>query len=231
MRFVPVLLLSLLAASSAEAAMRAYGVTSFDKIRVLGPVSVVLHSGSSASAKAEGDQRAVDKLRVEVRGTTLVIDVDNSNWSGTTMGPDTGRAKVTVFGPGLAAASVEGSGDLSIDTVKVGTFTLTVSGPGSAAVTTLAADKLFATVAGSGSASVAGQAKETKLSAIGTARIDAGQLKVLDAEVNVSGAGSIDLVATRTAKVSSVGSGSVHVSGNPACSVSNRGAGEAYCGN
>jgi hypothetical protein len=223
------LLLALLA-TPAGAATRNYSVTFFDKIRVEGPVSVMLRAASSTSAKAEGDQRAIDKLRIEVRGTTLVVGVDNSNWSGTTLGPDTGRVKVTVTGSGLASASVEGSGDLAIDKMKAGNAIVTLSGSGSIAVASLVADKLFVTVAGSGSAAVAGQAKETKLSTVGTARINAGQLTVMDAEVNVSGAGSIDLVATRSAKVSAVGSGSIHVGGDPACTVSNMGSGEAYCG-
>lgn len=225
----PLLLLLALLPAPAFAASRNYSVTTFDRIRVEGPYAVTLKVGSSVSARAEGDQRAIDRLRVEVEGRTLVIRTDASAWGGWDRA-DTGRVTVSLTTPALSAAGVSGSGTLAIDRAKAQRFDIAVSGSGSVALGAVTTDRLGLVLVGSGQVTVAGRAPQTRATLQGSGSIDATKLAVDDLELGASGSGVARFAASRTAKVSASGSGDVTVAGAPACTVNAVGSGEVRCG-
>jgi hypothetical protein len=218
--------------SSVLAATRGFTVTSFDRIRVAGPFTVDLRTGPGSSARAEGPARGLDRLRVEVQGGTLIISADRTGSVGWTSGEgsELGQVVVTVTTPGLAAASLTGSGVLAIDRIKAASFSLTLNGSGEVAVGTIEADKLMLAVTGTGQARIAGKAAQARIVLQGSADIDGSKLVVVDADVTVAGSGDLAIAATRTAKVTADGAGDVTVLGNPACTVRATGAGEVRCG-
>ena len=76
-------MLALTLAVPAAAAQRGYSVTSFERIQVHGPFVVRVTTGRGSSARAEGDQRAIDEIAVQVVGNTLRVRRNVSNsWGG-----------------------------------------------------------------------------------------------------------------------------------------------------
>jgi hypothetical protein len=191
-----------LLAGPATAASRGYTITSFDKIRVTGPFTVNLRTESAASARAEGSTRALDQVRVEVQGRTLMVTSGRNNWGGWTS-EDVGPVVIDVTTPSLAAAILTGSGKLNIDRAKAARFDLSLTGSGNISIGALV----------QGSGGIAG-----------------AKLVVTDLDLSSSGSGDISLAATRAAKVNATGSGDVVITGPAACLVHATGSGDVRCG-
>ena len=225
------LLAALLASSSlpAAAATRGYSVVGFERIRVEGPYAVTLKVGPPVSATAIGDVRAIDRLRVEVQGRTLLIRTDPSGWGGW-QGESPGRVAVNVTVPVLTGALLSGSGALAIDGAKAMRFDAGVSGSGTLAIGALAADRLTMALVGSGTLAVAGHAAHASATLEGSGGIDAAKLATDDLDLAVTGSGDARFAAARTAKISATGSGNVIVTGAAACTVNSVGSGDVRCG-
>src|SRR3954469_7045429 len=112
-------------AAPVDAADRNFGITSFTKVRVSGPYKVKIATGIAPFARASGSPAAIDRVAVEVRGDTLVVQ-SNPSWGGGYPGTDPGPVEVTVGTHELASASLIGSGAIAIDRVKGLSFALTV---------------------------------------------------------------------------------------------------------
>lgn len=216
-------------AAPALAASRGYTVTSFDKVRVSGPFTVNLRTGASPSARAEGSLRALDGVRVEVQGRTLVVSADRYAWGGTE-GEQAGPVVLSVSTPEISAAIITGSGSLNVDRAKAPRFDLMLTGSGSVALGALAAERLLMTVTGSGRVALAGRAAQARIVVQGAASIEGARLVVADLDLTAAGSGDIGLAATRSAKVAASGSGNIAVAGNASCSVRASGSGEVRCG-
>lgn len=213
----------------AVAAERVFTVTGFDRIRVEGPYAVDLRTGTGPSAKASGDQRALDRLRVEVQGTTLIIKLDRSSWGGW---PDarTGGVSLVVTTPNLSGAMLNGAGDVSINRMAGARIDLAIAGSGDVAIGRIETDRLGLTITGSGGAVLAGKAAQARIVVQGAGDVDAAALAAADADVLVAGSGDVALAATRSAKVRADGPGNVTISGKPACAISGSGTGQIICG-
>src|SRR3546814_20264478 len=68
----------MLSAVPAAAATRGFTITGFDAIRVDAPVEVVITTGAGASARAEGDQAMLDRLKVDVSGRLLPVTLERA---------------------------------------------------------------------------------------------------------------------------------------------------------
>jgi hypothetical protein len=216
-------------ATPAAAATRTYSVTGFEKIRVEGPYAVTLKVGPAASAVATGDQRAIDRLAIEVQNRTLIVRTDRQAWGGWNQ-ENPGRVALSVTTPTLTAAMLAGSGSIAIDRAKAQRFDLTVSGSGSASIDALETDRAFLSMVGTGELAVAGKAAQTRASLQGSGTIDGTKLATDDLDLSVTGSGDGHFAARRTAKVSSTGSGDVSVAGTAACTVASVGSGQVRCG-
>src|ERR1044072_8378085 len=102
-----ILVVLIAAARPAEAATRNFGITDFTKIRVSGPFKVTLATGVAPFARAAGSSSALDRLAVEVRGDTIVVQ-SNASWGGYP-GSDPGPVEVTIGTHELSLASLIGS--------------------------------------------------------------------------------------------------------------------------
>ena len=81
-------------AAPANSATRNFGITSFTKIRVAGPYKVSLATGVAPFAKASGSPNAIDRVAIDVRGDTLVVQA-NPSWGGFP-GSDPGPVEVSI---------------------------------------------------------------------------------------------------------------------------------------
>lgn len=213
----------------ALAADRSYSVTEFDQIDINGPYRVVVETGLSPSAKASGDQAAIDRLIVEVRSRRLVINGSKNGW-GERSAVKPGPVTIRVSTLGLKRLYLGGSGSLEVDRVRGARLFISQNGSGQIRIGQVTTDQLDVVAQGSGQVTLGGKALTGRITSNGTGRIDALGLTVTNADIRASSAGETSVTAGRSAKIVATGAGGVTVGGTPACTVSQLGAGIVMCG-
>ena len=217
------------AVAPAAAAERGYTITDFDRIDVVGPYQVLVETGKGPSARATGDMRGIDALKVEVRGRTLRIVAGSNSWGGWP-GEKPAAPVVRITVPMIREASIRGAGAITISRIRAQTAKLGVSGSGSMTVASLETDKLSAALLGSGRMTLTGKAAIGQISTEGSGSFASPTLRVDALTVSANSSGTTSIAAGKTATVQSAGSGDVTISGKPACTVAKVGAGEVSCG-
>jgi hypothetical protein len=207
----------LAAATPANAATRNFGIASFTKIRVSGPYKVSIATGIAPFARASGSAAAIDRVAIEVRGDTLVVQ-SNPSWGGYP-GSDPGPVEVAIGTHDLTNASLIGSGSVAIDRVKGLTFTLTVQGSGASEIANAAADQLNISLEGSASAIVGGRSSKLTALVRGVSTLDAAKLSAANADIDADGTATIDVDVSDTARVNAWGPATVRLTGRPACTL------------
>jgi hypothetical protein len=208
---------------------RGYTVTGFDRIRIDGPFQVTVRTGLAPSARATGATSALDRIKIEVQNSTLVIRPDNSAWGGYP-GGSIGKVSVDLTMADLSSVALAGSGRVTIDRVRGQAFELGLGGAGVVTIGQLAVDKLNLMITGSGNATIAGRADDGNFVLRGAGNLAAEGLTVRHADIVSAGAGTITLTASDTAKVTAAGTGDVTVLGKAECTVNASGAGNVACG-
>jgi hypothetical protein len=219
---LPACLAVLALAAPADAATRNFGITDFTRIRVAGPYRVQLVTGVAPFARASGSQSALDRVAIEVRGDTLVVQ-PNASWGGYS-GSDIGPIEVAVGTHDLNRASVVGSGAVAIDRVKGLSFALTVQGSGAGQIGDVAVDQMNISLEGTASARVAGKTGKLVALVRGVSALDAAALSTPSADIDADGTATIDAEVTDTARVNGWGPATVRLTGNPSCTLKVSGA-------
>lgn len=204
-------------AGPADAATRNFGVTSFTKIRISGPYRVSLATGVPPFAKATGSPAALDRVAIDVRGDTLVVQADPS-WGGYP-GSDPGPVEISIGTHELSNATLNGAGSLAIDRVKGLSFTLSVSGSGTGEIANVAADQLNLSVTGTASAKLVGHVGKLNALVRGLSALDAAKLTAPNAAISVDGSATVDANVTDTARIDGWGPATVRLTGGPSCTV------------
>ena len=204
-------------ATSADAATRNFGITGFTKVRVSGPYKVNVATGIAPFARASGSANAIDRVTIEVRGDTLVVEA-NPSWGGYP-GADPGPVEVNIGTHDLTSASLIGSGAVAIDRVKALRFALTVQGSGVGQIADASVDQMNVSLEGTANARVAGKAGKLTALVRGLSALDAAKLSTPSADFSIDGTATIDSTVTDTAKVKGWGPATVRLSGRPACNL------------
>lgn len=229
--FLPLLPLAagLLMSTPAAAAERRFMVVDFDRVRVEGPYQVEMVTGGPSLAVATGPLAALDRVSMEVQGTTLHIRPNRSAWGGNARDA-AGPIAIRIATRTLRAAVVTGGGALAIKGAKNLRIDLTLSGSGRIDVAGVDADLLAVILTGSGKIGLAGKARQVRASVEGSGDLEAAGLRADDVDIGANTVGAIAITAVRTAKVRANGSGETLISGSPACTVSGLAAGNVRCG-
>jgi len=212
-------------AAPADAATRNFGITNFTKVRVDGPYKVVVATGIAPFARATGPAPALDRLTVEVRGDTLVVQTNKSGWGGYP-GENPGPVQVSIGTHELNNAWVNGSGALLIDHVTGLSFSLSVQGSGRAEIASADADQLNVSLIGTASAKLSGKAKKLTALVRGISALDATSLGTHDAAIGAEGAATIDANVSGEANVDASGPAVIRLAGRPSCTLRTSGSTE-----
>ncbi|HKY82866.1 MAG TPA: DUF2807 domain-containing protein [Sphingobium sp.] len=210
----------------AEAASRGFTITSFDAIRVDASVEVIVTTGAGASARVEGDQALIDRLKVDVSGRLLVVTMERAR-PGEKAG---GRAVLRLSTGTLGRVVLTGGGSVSVSRMKGQRGDIVLGGNGDVSVAAVDVDQLNLGVAGAGRATLAGRVGVATVRVNGPGAVAAEGLRARQAAVANDGPGNVALTAEVTAKVTASGSGDVTIVGKAACQVENRGTGRISCG-
>ena len=211
-------LAALVLASPANAATRNFGITSFEKIRVDGPFDVSLKTGVAPFARASGSAAALDRVAIEVRGSTLVVHSNISSWGGYP-GQSGGPVEISLGTHDLSAAWVNGSGVLDIDRVRGLSFDLSVQGSAAGGIDEVNVDQLNVSIVGTASASLAGQAAKMTAVVRGIATLDAANLQTKDATIGAEGAATVKADVRNAVTIDASGPATIRLSGGPACTL------------
>lgn len=227
-RFVPALLLLLVAAPASAQVTRTEMLAGFERVRVDGPFAVTVVQGARGRAVISGARAATEKVAVRVENGTLIVANDVSGWGGW-KGEDRPAAVALEMPPGVRSVTVRGGGTVAVDRIRGPRVDLAVAGSGTLAVKGADADVLYATLTGAGRLEVAGTARQARFMAIGTGAVDARGLVVENLAVSQDSLGDGIYTARRTATVSSTGMGGVIVEGDAACRVTVQRGGPVAC--
>lgn len=203
-------------AAPVAAATRNFGVTGFDKVRVDGPFKVKLTTGVAPFARASGSPAALDRVAIDVQGSTLVVHTNLDSWGGYP-GQDVGPVEIEVGTHDLSAARLNGSGALSIDRVKGLSFGLSVQGSGAGEIGDADVDQLSVSVMGTASARLAGNAKKITAVIRGISTLDASGLAAGDATLGADGAATIAANVSDSVSVDASGPATVNLTGGASC--------------
>lgn len=216
--------------SPGPATTRNFQVAGFERIEVGGPYEVTVTTGGAPSVRAEGGERAIERMVVEVENGTLKIHTKkrsgiNFGWS------DHGRpVQLVVTVPRLSAAEIGGSGSITVDKVAGDMFEAGVAGSGELRLGQVDVKRLKAGIAGSGEINAGqGRAGTVEYDIAGSGDIEAGGLVAEVAAVSIAGSGEVTANATGTASVDIAGSGDVRLTGGAKCTVSKAGSGDVHC--
>ena len=167
-------------------------VGSFDRLEVHGSSDVIVKSGPGGVLTVKGGRNRVEDLTTRVEAGTLFVETRDS--SGIDFS-DGGDVTVVVRAPSLAAARVDGSGDLTLTEVR--------------------GRQLEVEVNGSGEVRARGRVAALDAEVDGSGDLDFRDLAAATASLDISGSGNADVDARRRLDVDLRGSGDVRYSGDP----------------
>jgi hypothetical protein len=166
-------------------------MSNFDSIRLEGSADVTVSFGDSASVVVEAEDNILPLIETFVRGSELVI-----RWKPLTTVSEAEPVRVTVTMKSLKAASLPGSGNITIAGMNGGEVELDLPGSGDITADGIV-DSVGAKIGGSGN-------------------ILCGDLQATSATVKLTGSGNVTVFASESVDVTISGSGSVTYRGDPA---------------
>lgn len=163
-------------------------VASFDSLDVGCPGSIQVRSQGQRSLEISGDDNIIPLITTEVKNNTLYIR------SSETYAPKD-KLQIVISIPDLKKFVFAGAGEANLENVKN--------------------DRLEIVLSGAGSVSASGETKEADIKLSGAGSVDAKNLHAVDAKVNSTGVGSVDIYATEQLDASAVGVGEINYYGRP----------------
>jgi hypothetical protein len=218
------LILSTLAAVSANAAERRFNATGFDKVAVSGSDNVDIRTGNSFSVVATGAQDDLDRLEVVVDGGKLKIGRKSGNWRWG--GKD---VAVAVTMPVLRGLALAGSSDVTADKGAADVFDAKVSGSGDMSVASLDAKTANISVSGSGNVMMAGRCGAQNIRIAGSGDVDLSRLACVNSAIRIAGAGDASARVSGDASIRIAGAGNVIITGGAKCVKKIAGSGNVRC--
>lgn len=201
---------------------RTYDVRDFSAVKLSGSDDVDVRVGSGFSVRAEGDPRILEKLTISRDGDRLIV---SRRWS-----EARSNARVYVTVPRLTAASLDGSGDLTVDQVRGSGFDARLAGSGNLRIAQVATDSLELALAGSGNIATSGQTGRLSVNLAGSGNVDSAALVAREAAIKSAGSGDIRAAVRGAATVALIGSGNVDLGDGARCTVRKLGSGTVRCG-
>jgi hypothetical protein len=226
LRFILALVLL---ASPAAAQQRRYAIADFERVVIEGPFAVTLAVGPPSSAIGTGSAQALERVSVDVQGTTLRIRPNRSAWGGTP-GQAPAPATIALTTRNLRSARIIGGGQLALKGARGLRLDLLVEGNGQLTATALASDAVTLGLRGAGSITAAGQVEAVTADIQGNGSLDASGLRSETLTLFAATTGDVSLTARRSATVTANGLGRVEIAGTRACTLRGPGAAAVSCG-
>ena len=198
-------------------------LAAFTRLRIEGPFDVKLAQAGADQATVVADDNVEPLIETVVEGDALVLRLKRDAGFTTRSAPS-----VRVNARALQAVTVNGSGDLSVDSFKADSLGLTVIGSGDVRIGLVEVKELNVNISGSGDVRLAGRAEQQGWSLSGSGDVDARALAGRAAKVSISGSGDVALGVTEQLDAQLSGSGDLSYAGRPQLRQSVSGSGEIH---
>lgn len=207
-----------LSAPPAYAVERKLLVASFENIFVIGDIDVVVETGKAVSAKARGDRRVLDSLKLERTGNTLrirVLDLLNND----KQTPVTEPLRVTLTTPMIQNVILSGNGTVSVNALKQpDAVKILISGNGRVTVGRITADQLFSEIDGNGQIDIGGGlVRDSKVTIVGAGQYSGAKLQTRKLRLEHNGNATSTATVEEGADIYNRGSGNIAIGGNGTC--------------
>ncbi len=208
-----------------------YDLGEYVKISVSSSVDLKVTSGAAYALNVKADAEDLKKLKIYVKGRTLVIENRESlfnSWQGSS-------PEITISLPLLRKFTLNGASDAEITGIHGSAFKVVVNGSGAVSFSGRSDDLTteingsgdvesndFATsesrveINGSGSVDLSGSCDGLEIEINGSGNFTGRDFICKKAEVDVLGSGDIEVYASQALDVDVMGSSDVNVYGNPA---------------
>lgn len=199
-------------------------VSGFDAIEFSTFGKMNIMQGGVESLNISGPDNLVPEIRTTVRNGTLIIETDEN----LTIRPINNEIELifTLVVDDLTSLAISGLGDVQIEPLTTSSMTIDMSGAGMLVQNQITTDRLNIDISGLGDIEVSGQAAQAEIEISGAGSVDAPDLRIQTAEINVSGLGGATLWVTEQLTGDISGAGSVSYYGNPQTGTSSSGLGE-----
>lgn len=197
---------------------------SFDSIQLSGSFKVQVRQAASETVELKADKNLLPYIETRVvdgsRGKTLEITTKKGyNLAGTL------PVQINIGMGVLRNLSIDGSGDVRIETMKTPELNASIAGSGDIRFAELFSEKVGFKVAGSGDILAKGRVNSLTISVAGSGDVKAAELAADEVKVSIAGSGDAQVQANKALKVSIAGSGDVRYVGSPEISSSVAGSG------
>jgi len=181
----------------------------FEKINVSGSAEVRFHESQEYRAVVTVDENLEEYVEIFTRNNQLNIGTKNGYSCSFT------KYLVDVYCPALTGVLITGSGSFeNRDDIVVSTFGTTVTGSGKVKIT-VECENFSAKITGSGKIMVAGNSNDANITITGSGKFSGSDFRINNANVHISGSGSIDVHVTDNLKANISGSGGINYRGEP----------------
>jgi hypothetical protein len=194
--------------------------TGFNNVDVSGAIDVYIRQDSTTSVKVEADDNILEYIEVHTDGSTLEIHTENN----IRLRP-THKIKVYVSNPEYKDLRVSGASSIHSENeiTSPDAFHVDLSGA-SEGTLEVNAPKVSVDLTGASNAHIKGKTKDFEGGASGASEIRGFDLLTENADVNASGASSIEIYASVKITGEASGASSVNYKGNAQTSVEKSGA-------
>ncbi|MEQ9426833.1 MAG: head GIN domain-containing protein [Cyclobacteriaceae bacterium] len=189
--------------------VRELNLTNFAKIDLGGAFTVELINSDKNYIRIEADEDLMEDIISEVRGSTLKVYVDRKSYNA--------KKRIYLKIEFEALEEIEISGAVDLETknmITANDFKIDFSGAGNANLE-LTAESLEVEMSGAGDIDISGKVDRQDVDISGVGTYAAYGLECAETEVDVSGVGSAQVVATQSIVAQTSGVGSVRYKGDP----------------
>jgi predicted ester cyclase len=193
-------------------------VSGFDRVSLQGVGTLVVAQGDSESLTIDAEDRVLRRIETEVQDGTLIIRPDRGFRT---------REEIvySLTVDDLTGIELSGAGQVQMQRLETGDFTLNVSGAGAVTIEDLIAQTLDVEASGNASITLGGTVDSQTVTFGQAGTYDASNLASRVATVSVDGAAKAIVNVSESLDASASGASSITYTGDPAVSESTSGVG------
>jgi hypothetical protein len=186
-------------------------VDPFSRVQVNSAFAATLRNGGAYALLIRADDNVIDRVRAEVSGDTLEIDLDG------TVVRATLEAEVTVPGGALAAVEASGASTITaVDMLQAAMATFDVQADGASTVTLdIDAQRLVVSAEGASTVELTGRADDLEAVAEGASTLRLFELVATDVRVTAQGASTAEVSASASLDAEASGASTIRYDGSP----------------
>jgi hypothetical protein len=185
-------------------------ISGVDRVELAIPAKLEIMQGSKEELTVKADDNVLPYLTTNVSGGKVVIRYQPQVQVHPSQPP-----QITLTVKDLKGVQVSSSGSMQVGTITTDDFDLALSSSGSIDIQELRADKIAADLTSTGDIILRGEANKLNLDVSSSGAFQGGDLKVQEADINLSSSGKITVWVTDDLRAKISSSGNIYYYGNP----------------